>query len=181
MPIDYKDEEDKPGEILGFIHGYKGVDTNTSRIALIQDKLPDHSNMDVDGGNLSTMAGNALHDTNFVAGDNKPFLWLGQHVPASGTPVIVVGQQDGKVYSWNGSAFTALRVGLATGASVWASHTQVGDYTMVCDPTNGNYKFDGSNYLPLGAKLLADFGVGRVPETLQVSGRLHGTAVGRQE
>ena len=133
MPIEHTQDEET-GSIVGHFYGYKGVDTNTSRVMLVRDKLPDMSNMDVDGGNPSTMAGTALHDTSQIAADNVPFQWLARHTPSSGTAVTLTGRQDGEVESWNGSAFTQLRLGLST-SNIWSAHAQVGDYTIVCDTT----------------------------------------------
>ena len=56
---------------------------------------------------------------------------------------------------WSGSATVDIgNEGITSGTTNWFSVVQIGDYLVFSNPTDGNWKYDGTNFLPLGAKII---------------------------
>ena len=150
-------EDSESTEFKVEVHGYsQGIDSYSSDIALMEARTADMQNMDVPGGVPTVIGGSVLHATGMVMPDAKPPVFLARYTPASGTATYVAQGVDGIVYTWSGSAWVKERSGLSTTAGLWASTIAFADYIISSNPSDGNYKWDGSNYLPLGAKIICD-------------------------
>lgn len=138
---------------------WKGLDSKSEPTATDQDHLADLQNVDLRAGTPNRMNGfdNAAASMSIPAGA-EPTL-LARWYPSDGsTPDYVFAARDGHVYWWTGSAMESLRRGLSTSTSqthYW-TWTSLGDYLIIANRTDGNFKYDGDRLLPLGAKYIAD-------------------------
>lgn len=157
MPISV--DIDKDGTIRAVVAGMaRGLDSRSQPTAITPDHVPACQNITTQGGYISGMDGSTLHIAGFVAPDSLNPTLLARYIPATGTATYVMGCQNGQVYvsADGGATWTSVRRGLTESATLWWSHGQIGDYLLIGNPTDGVYKYDGSNLLPLGAKLIAD-------------------------
>lgn len=176
MAIENKIDEEGHTLEVSMYDFNRGLDTRSSPINLSPSGLPDIQNMNLAGGFPSRMSGSILHATGMVMPDALAPTVQALYVPSSGAASsFILGGQDGQVYRWTGSAFVSLRRGLsAPPTDGWWSHTQLGDYLIISNRTDGNFKYDGTRLLPLGAKHIADFESG---ETWAGSGAVNTTTV----
>lgn len=156
MPIQVTRDE-RTGRIKIVIAGrFQGLDTESPPMNLLPEHFPGIQNMNLPGGIPVRMDGFALHDTTMTLA-TTPTL-LARRTPTSGTAEYVGATEGGQVYVWDaaGNSWISLRRGLSTTAGLWWSHTQIADYLVIANPTDGIYKYDGTRLIPLGAKYIAD-------------------------
>lgn len=155
-----------------------GLASNTSPTEHLPNHLPDLQNVDLPGGVPTRMDGFAL----FSAGGTLPAgtepTLMSRLYPSSGAaPIYVFAGRDGIIYNWTGTAFATLRLGLSTATSVWWSWTQLSDYLIISNPTDGNFKYDGTRLIPLGAKPIANMNVTNGEATWAGSGVTETTTI----
>lgn len=159
MSIEHrKNKEDGSLEIL-FKDMRRGVDSVSGPLELGDGFVADCQNVNFNGGFPTRLTGSILHDTNMITEAANETIWFDRYIPGSGTSRYIWGERDGEVFIWNaaGNARIQVRTGLTSySAGDWASTVQLGDYMLVSDATNGNWKWDGSNYIPVGAKMICD-------------------------
>jgi len=170
--------QDKNQYRIEFAGPIKGIATNTSPTMHLENHIPDLTNVDIPGGVPTRMDGHALHTASqTLPAGTEPTLMAVRYPSSGATPEEVFAGRDGHVYVWTGSAFVSLRRGLSTTTSVWWSSTQLADYLLISNPTDGNFKWDGTRLLPLGAKYIADMEITAGEATWAGSGVTETTTV----
>lgn len=91
-------------------------------------------------------------------GGVEPTLFA-QYRGSTGQLDYIAGGVDGHVRRWNGTTgvFDSLRRDLSTANTTWWSWTRLADYVIASNRVDGTWKFDGTRFIPLGAKHIADF------------------------
>ena len=91
-------------------------------------------------------------------GGVEPTLFA-QYRGSTGTLEYLAGGRDGHVRRWDGNtgAFVSLRRDLSTADTTWWSWTRLADYVIASNRVDGTFKYDGTRFIPLGAKHIADF------------------------
>lgn len=136
---------------------WQGLDTESPAMQLRENHLPGLQNVDLPAGVPTRIDGFALHATGFDTGTSVPNL-LARYIPSSGSAFYITADESGQVYSHvsAGGAPTIIRRGLSTTTGLYWTHTQIGDFLIIANPTDGNYKWDGNRLIPLGALYVAD-------------------------
>lgn len=181
MPVDVQVGE--TGEVVVAVSALsRGLDSKSSPTAIAPANSPDVQNVTTNDGFVAGLAGATLHTAGFVAPDGAAPLLLARYNPATGTAAYLAVCQNGHAYisTDNGATWTSVRRGLTASSTLWWSHCQIGDYLVIGDGTNAVYKWDGSNLLPVGAKLIADMDSGEAAlwtgETVDTSALREGNA-----
>jgi len=157
MPLVKEPIRGEPDRFRVLLHDYyQGVDTYSSDVGLTGTRTAEMQNMDVPGRVPTVIGGASLHATSMVAPDSAATVFLARYTPASGTATYLIQSAAGIVYTWSGSAWIEERQGLSTTSGLWASTVSLADYLITSNPSDGNFKWDGSNYLPIGAKIICD-------------------------
>lgn len=165
MPISNAREEDGRIKIV-LVGPWQGIDTKSPPTNTPDGFLPSGlQNVDLPGGTPVRIDGHDLHAASFDIGSSTPTL-LARYIPSTGSAFYITADESGQVYSHasGGGAGTIIRRGLSTTAGLWWSHTQLGDYLIITNPTDGNYKWDGTRLIPLGAKYISDMESGEDAE-----------------
>lgn len=151
-----RDEEGGGFKVL-YAGPWQGLDTESPPMATRDGHLPGIQNMDLPAGVPTRIDGYILHAAGFDTGTSVPNL-LARYVPSSGAAFYITADESGQVYSHPsaGGAPTIIRRGLSTAADLYWTHTQLADYLIIANPTDGNFKWDGTRLIPLGAKYIAD-------------------------
>ena len=153
MPIDTQIDQD--GTLTITLKDLnKGLDSQSEPTETSPDRVPGLQNITTDGGYPSGMPGSTLHIAGFVAPDGAAPQMLARYLPETGTPAYIMACQNGNVYrsTDGGATWVSLRQDLATGATVWWSHDQIGNDLVMGNGTDANYKYDGTRLLPIGSK-----------------------------
>lgn len=154
--------DENTGELtVEFVGPWQGIDTQSPAMQLRDNHLAALQNMDIPAGVPTRSDGFAIHAALFDTGTSVPNL-LARYIPSSGNAFYITADESGQVYSHvsAGGAPTVIRTGLSTTADLYWTHTQLGNYLVIANPTDGNYKWDGTRLIPLGAKYIADMEVG---------------------
>jgi hypothetical protein len=144
----------------------KGLWSNRSILSMAPGFVPGISNFDLDGGIPTSMKGDAdmfLDDAGSPAGvawpnDGGTVNLLTYHRSATGTTTYILGTTAGIIYYWIGGAthtWTILRQGLSTTATLWWAPQRYGTDLYISNPTDGIFRYDGTNLIPVGAKSIA--------------------------
>lgn len=145
------------GPALG-IDTKSGIVVGESGTALSENYWESLQNMQLKLGVPTRMNGSTLFATGFVALDGDHYKFFAKHTPLAGTASWVVGQQDGVInrITVTGGVATTVQLfeGFSTSPTFWST-IQLGDYTIATNQTDGHWKYDGTDWLPLGAKKLA--------------------------
>lgn len=160
MPIENRFDEEEEKLIITLYDLRRGLDTTSSPIAIAEGHVPGIQNMNIDGGFPTRIGGSTLHDTSMDTEDGNAAIWFARYTPAAsgGTARYLWGERDGTVRYWNAAGDVSVHVfqHLSTySAGDWSSHVEFADYLIVSDTTNGNWKWNDSTYLPVGAKSIA--------------------------
>lgn len=158
MPIQVERNEQDPQQFQVLYAGpWRGLDTKSAPMSIQDGLLPAIQNMDLPAGTPTRIDGHDLHAASFDTGTSVPSL-LARYIPVTGSASYITADESGQVYSHatGGGAPTIIRRGLSTTSGVWWSDVQIGDYLVIANETDGNYKWDGTRLLPLGAKYAAD-------------------------
>ena len=157
MAINVRADEDTGELTVEFVGPWQGLDTKSPPMQIAENHLPGLQNVDLPEGVPTRVDGFALHATSFDTGTSVPNL-LARYIPSTGDAFYITADESGNVYSHvsAGGAPTSLRQGLSTTAGLYWTHTQLADYLIIANPTDGNYKWDGTRLIPLGAKYIAD-------------------------
>jgi len=153
MGIQRIPSQDGPGYTVVFEPPFQGLFTRDIPTAVPDGYRPDLLNMDVPAGVPEMMTGSTLFATGMVLTGTPTF--LGVWYSTAGVPTYVGANTLGEVYYWTGSAWTYLRQALTTSTTWWSS-TRIGDQLVMVNKNDGNWKYDGTRMLPLGAKHIAD-------------------------
>jgi hypothetical protein len=157
MAVSVERNEKGSGFRVVYAGPWKGLDTKSPSMAIAEDHLPVLTNVDLPAGVPTRIDGYILHATSFDTGTSAPNL-LARYIPSSGNAFYITADESGQVYSHvsAGGAPTVIRTGLSTTADLYWTHTQLADYLIIANPTDGNFKWDGTRLIPLGAKYIAD-------------------------
>lgn len=147
---------------LKLIYGprWKGLDSKSEPTATDPDHLADIQNVDLRAGTPNRMGGFA--DTLSVIPAEPTLLavrYPSSSPPPANDPEFISAARDGHVYFWiNGTGWVSQRRGLSTSSAInhyWTA-TQLADYLVIANKTDGIFKWDGTRVLPIGAKYIAD-------------------------
>lgn len=139
---------------VSFLPPFKGLYSHDTPTTIPDGFQPDLLNLDVPVGVPEVMAGSTLFATSMDLPGTTLTLF-GVWYNSAGTPTYVGANTDGEVYYWTGSAWTYLRRGLST-STTWWSQTKISTYLVMANKNDGQWKYDGTRLLPLGAKHIAD-------------------------
>ena len=136
-----------------------GVDTFSGETRLSDGHIAFTQNMDLSFGRPEGRNGYSLLDTAMDADDDQPPQGFGQYVTGS-TETYVIVQQSGRTATWDaaGNTWTQRHTGMTSDAGIDTSWNEINyaTYLIWANPTDGNWKWDGSNWLPLGARNITD-------------------------
>jgi len=157
MPIDVQVAEDRSLTVT-IKDLNKGLDSQSESTETSPDHVPGLQNITTQGGYPSGMPGSTLHIAGFLAPDSAAPQMLARYRPPTGTAVYLMACQNGHVYKSadGGATWASIRRGLTTGAASWWSHTQIDEYLVMGNGTDGNLKYDGTRCIPVGAKVICD-------------------------
>lgn len=132
-----------------------GVDRDSGDTQVRPNHVIYTENMRLQSGRPIGMSGYSLLDTGMDADDNATPAGFGQYVSGSTEQYIII-QADGKAQRWNaaGNAWVQLFTGL-TVSKHWNELNYFG-YLIWANRDMGMWKWDGSNFLPLGARIISD-------------------------
>lgn len=122
--------------------------------------LPFMVGMHIEGGRpISNEIETALWDTSMTAIGAVRSHGYGMLVETDGTKSFV-SNDAGRWYRWDaaGNAWISIfnaQDGFNHDDGPWNA-TNIADYLVFCSPVFGNWKWDGQNFLPLGAKIISD-------------------------
>ena len=138
----------------------KGFDSESKDIEVVGDHVAALQNVKMPLGSPIRVDGYSLLGTGVDTVDDQAPQGFGQRRASDGTDEYVVVQADGVVNKWliSGPTVTTLMlasVGIAASTDTeWFASVQTEDYLVFFNPTAGNWKYDGTNFLPLGAKII---------------------------
>ena len=155
--INVQADEDTGELTVSFVGPWQGIDTQSPPMQLRENHLAAAQNVDLPAGVPTRSDGYAIHIAAFDTGTSTPNL-LARFVPATGNAFYITADESGQVYSHvaAGGAPTVIRTGLSATTDLYWTHTQLGNYLVIANPTDGNYKWDGTRLIALGAKYIAD-------------------------
>jgi len=135
----------------------KGADTFSSHTEIAEGHVPTIQNLDAAGGLIERADGATLHATGMVDPNSTASTMFARYNPASASlsGAYILGSANGNMYQWNGTAWVTIRLGLSTTADLYWTYMQLSDYLVCVNRTDGNYKWDGDTFIPLGAKPIA--------------------------
>jgi len=135
-----------------FVGPIKGVNTKVDESQFPPQYLTVLQNVD---SYLERVPGYSLLDTTMDALDDAAPQAFGQRRGSDGTDAFVIIQDDGVVARWDasGNAWVQLAEGIGASGQWWSVLQEI-DYLIFSNPTYGNWKYDGTNFLPLGAKII---------------------------
>jgi hypothetical protein len=170
MPINSSQDERSGAISVGIYGPIVGIDTKSGLVLGESGTsvLPEHfeslQNMNLKNGIPVRMNGSTLFATGFVMPDGDHPVLLAQYLPST-TPTLTANYiaigQNGIAYrvvvSGGTATFTQIRAGLTPNLSekFW-SHLQLENYLIACNRVDGHFKWDGHNFIPLGAKMISD-------------------------
>ena len=157
MPVTVQPDQRGSGFQVLYAGPWQGLDTESPYMDIRENHLPVLQNVDLPAGVPTRIDGYIIHATSFDTGTSVPNL-LARYIPSSGNAFYITADESGQVYSHvsAGGAPTVIRTGLSTTADLYWTHAAVADYLIIANPTDGNYKWDGTRLIPLGAKYIAD-------------------------
>src|SRR3990172_518881 len=136
-----------------------GVDTYSGDTRLFDGHIAFTQNMGLTAGRPEGLNGYSLLDTNMDADDNATPQGFGQYRSGS-TETYVIVEQSGRTATWNAStnAWVQAHTGMTSDAGIDVTWNEINyaGYLIWANPTDGNWKWDGSNWLPLGARNITD-------------------------
>jgi len=136
-----------------------GVDTYSGDSRLFDGHVAFTQNMGFTQGRPEGYNGYSLLDTTMDADDNATPQGFGQYRSGS-TETFVIVQQSGRTATWNAStnAWVQAHTGMTSDAGIDVTWNEINyaGYLIWANPTDGNWKWDGSNWLPLGARNITD-------------------------
>ena len=132
-----------------------GIDRYSGDTELLKKHVPFIQNMHLEHGVPRPVNGFSLLDTGQDAEDNATPLGAGRLIEADGTETDVQVQADGVVNRWNaaGNAWVHLHTFPTTPTGNFETQ-DVEDTLVFVNPGSGNWKYDGTNWLPLGSKII---------------------------
>ena len=137
----------------------QSVDSYSGDTRLKDGHVPFVQNMYLSFGRPDGVNGYSLLDTAMDADDDAPPQGFGQYVTGS-TETYVIVQQSGRTATWDaaGNAWVQRHTGMTSDAGIDTSWNEINyaTYLIWANPTDGNWKWDGSNWLPLGARNITD-------------------------
>lgn len=132
----------------------KGLWSNRSILSMPPGHVPNIINFDLDGGIPTSMKGDADFIATAWPNDGGVINLLTYHRSAAGVTTYILATTAGIVYYWTGAAWAILRQGLSTTATLWWTAQRYGTDLYITNPTDGIYKYDGTNLIPVGAKMI---------------------------
>jgi len=146
------------GPVVG-IDTKSAVNAGDTGTATSESRWESLQNFRVVNGQPVRMDGSTLYATSFVTPDNASPLLAAPYIDADGNLVWVVITAAGTAYTvavaGGVATFTQRFTGLSTSPLFWSS-IQLGDYLIACNRTDGHWKWDDNNFLPLGARNITD-------------------------
>mgnify|MGYP001587405719 FL=1 len=131
-----------------------GVDTQSGDTRLFDKHVAYTQNMRLSGGRPEGVNGYSLLDTTMDADDNAAPAGFAQYISGATEQYHII-QADGKAQRWDAAANAWVQ--LQTGLTV-TDHWNAINYSgyLIWANLAGNWKWNGSNFLPLGARIITD-------------------------
>ena len=147
------------GPVIG-IDTKSAVNLGDEATGLAENRWASLQNMRLINGQPVRMDGSTLYATSFVMPDNVAPIAAYSYTNSDGTQIWVAVSAAGIAYTVavaGGAATFTERRNTLSAAQVFMAGIQVGDYMVLTDRTNGHWKWDGTNFIPLGAKMVSTF------------------------
>ncbi len=131
----------------------KGIWKHRSPLATQPQQAIDLDNVALVGDLLTAQVGDSKFISTAWGASSDKILLLADRRIAGSDPVTIIATDAGEVYYWSGAAWVMLRKGLSE-AGQWWSQQQYGTDLFVANTNDGVYRYDGTSFLPIGAKLI---------------------------
>jgi len=136
----------------------KGLNTYDPPTKVGKGHYVDAQNMLLTNKTPTTVGGLTKFNTTAVPG-SQAAVWAEPYTNSAGTTSLLVADDSGKLYKYvsGTDTWTTLRTGLTTGSLVWTHVPFRGQLLFSQGVDESPYKYDGTNVIPIGALLIADF------------------------
>lgn len=150
-----KKVNDKGAYTVSFEGPTVGIDRYSGDTKLFKGHVPFMQNMHLEFGVPRPVNGFSLLDTGQDAEDDATPLGAGQLIEADGTETYVQVQADGVVNRWDSAGNAWIHLHTFPTTPTGQFNTQdIEDTLVFVNPGSGNWKYDGTNWLPLGSKII---------------------------
>ena len=136
----------------------KGLNTYDPASRVGKGFYVDCENMLLTGKTPVTVGGLTKFNTT-TCPNSGVIVWFEPYTDSSATTTMIVADDTGRLYKYvvGTDTWTTLRTGLTTGYQVWTHVPFRGTLVLSSGLDEAPYKYDGTNAIPVGSLLVADF------------------------